>query len=219
MMQPPSKRKPLLTWGPALLALVLFPPLFALRRLGAFDFWWWMSLNAALVMAYTFFADKSYAALIKIDLKNGAARKILLGIFSAVLLYGIFYAGGAVSRILIPFAGSGINSVYAFKEGASTLRIALLMVFLIGPGEEIFWRGFLQRHWEKRFGPAAGYLLAALFYALIHLASGNIMLVLAAGVCALFWGGLYLKYRSVVLLVISHTIWDLMIFLAWTLNT
>jgi membrane protease YdiL (CAAX protease family) len=213
-----SKQRTLPAIAPGILAAALFIPLFAIRRIGPFDFWWWMSLNAVAVMAYSFFADRSYLKLIKDDLKTGLAKKILLGVASAVLLYCFFYAGNEVSQVIFPFAEGGINQVYAFKEGASVLRMALLMIFLIGPGEEIFWRGFLQRRWQTRFGSLKGYWLAALLYALVHLASGNIMLVLAAGVCGLFWGALFNRYRSVVMLVVSHTVWDIMIFLIWTLT-
>ena len=198
---------------PVSLAVLLFVPLFAVRRIGDFDFWWWMSLNAALVILFGFVFDRSYIRLIREDLRSQILKKIALGVFTAILLYGIFYAGNSISRVLLPFAGSGIQGVYGYKEGASVLRIGLLMIFLIGPGEELFWRGLIQRHWMERFGPVPGYLAAALIYALVHLSSGNIMLVLAAGVCGLFWGGLYLRYRSVTLLVISHTLWDLLIFL------
>lgn len=214
----PSKPRTLSALVPGILAAALFIPLFAIRRIGPLDFWWWMSLNAVAVMAYSFITDRSYLKLIKDDLKTGLVKKILLGVASAVLLYGFFYAGNQVSRIIFPFAENGINQVYAFKEGTSVLRMALLMIFLIGPGEEIFWRGFLQRRWQTRFGSLKGYWLAALLYALVHLASGNIILVLAAGVCGLYWGAMFSRYRSVVMLVVSHTVWDLMIFLIWTLT-
>lgn len=218
MIPLPSKPRTLPVIVPGILAAALFIPLFAIRRIGPFDFWWWMSLNAVAVMAYSFFSDRSYLKLIKDDLKTGLVKKILLGVASAVLLYGFFYAGNQVSRIIFPFAENGINQVYAFKEGTSVLRMALLMIFLIGPGEEIFWRGFLQRRWQTRFGSLKGYWLAALLYALVHLASGNIMLVLAAGVCGLFWGAMFNRYRSVVMLVVSHVVWDLMIFLIWVIH-
>ncbi|MCK4644775.1 MAG: CPBP family intramembrane metalloprotease [Candidatus Aminicenantes bacterium] len=218
MIPLPSKPRTLPAIVPGILAAALFIPLFAIRRIGPFDFWWWMSLNAVAVMAYSFITDRFYLKLIKDDLKTGMVKKILLGVASAVLLYGFFYAGNEVSRVIFLFAEGGINQVYTFKEGASVLRMALLMIFLIGPGEEIFWRGFLQRRWQTRFGSLKGYWLTALLYALMHLASGNIMLVLAAGVCGLFWGALFNRYRSVVMLVVSHTVWDLMIFLIWVIH-
>jgi len=198
---------------PAFLALVLFVPLFAFRQIGSFDFWWWMGLDVFLAVAFSILSDRSYGRILWDDLRSGAGRKILLGILSALVLYGIFFAGNILSRIILPFAGPGIDGVYGFKQGASVLRIGLLMGLIIGPGEELFWRGYLQRQWEKRFGSLPGFFASTLLYALIHAAGGNLMLVLAAGVCGIFWGALYLKYRSIVILVVSHTLWDLMVFL------
>jgi len=198
-------------------AVVLFVPLFLLRRLGPVDFWGWMSFNIAAVITFSLLSDRSYPALLKKDLKSGLPHKIILGLFSALLLYALFYAGNELSQIIFPFAETDISRVYSFKQSAATWRIAVLMVFIIGPGEEIFWRGFLQRKWTEKFGSLPGLIMAVFFYAGIHISSGNVMLVLAAVVCGLFWGVLYLRYRSVIMLIISHTIWDLLIFLAFPL--
>ena len=37
----------------ALLAAALFVPLFIVRGIGAFDFWWWMSVNLAALLVLT----------------------------------------------------------------------------------------------------------------------------------------------------------------------
>ncbi|MCJ7580744.1 MAG: CPBP family intramembrane metalloprotease [Candidatus Aminicenantes bacterium] len=202
----------------ASLAAVLLVPLFALRRIGGFDFWWWMSLNVLLLVSFGLYSDKSYLSLILKDLQDGLLKKIGLGILSAGLLYAVFFIGNEVSREIFPFAGTEIGQVYSFKQNASALRIMLLMIFIIGPGEELFWRGYLQRHWQNRFGKIKGFVIAAVLYALVHAASGNIMLVLSAGVCGLFWGFLYLRTRSILTICISHTLWDLMIFVFFTLG-
>jgi len=197
----------------ALLAAVLFIPLFIFRSLGPVDFWWWMSFNLVLLIGLSLAADKSFSGLILSDIKSMPARKVSMGILSALILYGIFFIGNGLIRLLCPLAGKGIGQVYGFKAGASPLRIVLLMALLIGPGEELFWRGFLQRRWQSFFGPVAGWLISTALYALIHAGSGNLMLVLAAVVCGLFWGALYLRYRSVLLIAVSHTLWDLLVFI------
>jgi uncharacterized protein len=196
----------------------LFIPLFIFHSIAGIDFWWWMSINISLLFLFTVLSDKSYLKILRNDLSLGIFHKIMLGILSAIILYVIFYLGNQVSRWIFTFAGEGINQVYAFKQDASTLRIILLMVLMIGPGEEVIWRGYLQRHWESRFGRRAGYFLSAAVYSLVHAASGNIMLIGAAGVCALFWGWIYLRYRSILLVAVSHTVWDLFIFIILPLS-
>ena len=199
--------------GVAVLIGVLFILLFSFRRLGPLDFWWWMGLNVALVAGVGFAADRDYAARLKLDLKAGMGRKAALGLASAFVLYGLFAAGRLAALKIFPFAASGIASVYGLKTGAGVARVALLVGLLIGPGEEIVWRGFLQENLGRRLGRVWGFLLTALVYALVHVASGNTILVLAAAVCGVFWGSLYAAWRSPVLNAVSHTAWALMIFI------
>jgi membrane protease YdiL (CAAX protease family) len=195
------------------LAAALLGPLLAFRRLGPVDFWWAMSASLAILVVVGVFSDDSFRSLLDHDLRRGVLKKIAIGLTSALGLYLIFWAGGTISRALLPFAAEGIEAVYAFKRDASVWRIVLLIVLVIGPGEEVFWRGFVQRRWENRLGFPLGWLLASSFYALVHVGSRNIMLVFAAFVCGLFWGALYSRTRSVLLVAVSHTAWDLAVFI------
>lgn len=194
-------------------AAVFFIPLFVFRQAGPLDFWWWMSANLVLLLAAGALADRGFLTSLAEDLGAGLAGKAALGLASALVLYGVFFAGNILSRVLFDFAGRNIDAVYGFKGGAAPLRITLLMALVIGPGEELFWRAFLQRRLAADLGPWPGFILATGLYAAVHLASGNIMLVLAALVCGIFWGLLYLRYRSPLLNAVSHTTWDIAVFL------
>lgn len=195
------------------LAIALFSPMFVLHQVGPFDFWWWMSTNLVLLLATCFVTDHDYLILLKKDLSKGLWSKIGIGLLSAFLLYLLFFAGNYLSRKWFDFAGSDIAGVYGFKGDAPGIRIALLMLAVIGPGEELFWRGYLQRKLSLKTGKWAGLIIALLLYTGVHILTGNIMLILAAFICGLFWGWLYLKYNSMVINVISHTIWDIVVFL------
>jgi len=197
----------------AVLAAALFVPLFVVRGLGAFDFWWWMSADIAVLLVLTASIDRRQLAAIAADIVDRPAVKIGLGLLAAVGLYAVFFAGNILARRILPFAGAGISQVYGFKTGASPLRVIFLMALVIGPGEELFWRGYLQRNFQDRCGGFGGFLLATALYTLVHAGSGNPMLVLAAAVCGLFWGYLYLRTKSVLLVLISHTVWDLAVFI------
>jgi len=202
----------------AALAAALFVPLFVLRGIGAFDFWWWMSANLAVLLALTAAIDRRQLVLIAQDILERPAAKIGWGILAAAGLYAVFFIGNILARRILPFAGSGISQVYGFKAGVSPLRVIFLMSLVIGPGEELFWRGYLQRNFEERWGGWKGFLAATAVYALVHAGSGNPMLVLAAAVCGLFWGYLYLRTKSILLVLISHTIWDLAVFILFPFN-
>jgi len=211
-------RKPVSPFIVAGAAAALYLSLFAFERAGLLDFWLWMAVSAAAVTALAFRADRAFAGRIREDLGQSLMPKIVLGVLSAAILYVVFYLGNGISRELFSFAGEGIGRVYRFKEGASTLRVGLLIGLLIGPAEEIFWRGYLQQAWQKLLGGPGAWILAAAVYSLIHVTSGNPMLVLAAAVCGFFWGGLYWRFKSLLLVVVSHTLWDLSVFIFWPFN-
>jgi len=198
-----------------ILAAVLFIALFRLRHLGPLDFWAWLAANVILVSAVGFALDRDYARRLRLDLRSGLLRKAALGVLSAAALYAVFAAGRVAALRLFPFAGAEIGNVYALKAGVPVLRVALLIGLVIGPGEELFWRGFFQERVAATTKPLFGFVLTAMLYTAVHLASGNIMLVLAAAVCGVFWGWLYLRFRSPVLNIVSHTLWDLAVFVVF----
>ena len=206
------------TWAITILAAILFVPLFVTRGIAWFDFWWWLSANLILLLILVALFDKGWREELLGDVKARVPFKIGLGLLSACALFALFYVGNIVSRKIFPFAGTGIADIYGFKAQASPLRVALLMVLVIGPGEELFWRGFLQRRVQREQGPWQGFAIATSVYALVHIGSGNPMLVLAAGLCGLCWGLLYLRANSFLTNVVSHTVWDIAIFLLFPLS-
>jgi hypothetical protein len=197
------------------LAAILFIALFRFQRLGPLDFWAWLAANAVLVVALGLVLDRGYAARLRRDAASAPLRKIMIGIASAALLYAVFAASRLLALRLFPFAANGIAGVYALKSGVPLLRVVLLVALVIGPAEELFWRGFFQHNVAETAGRRRGFVLAALLYAAVHLASGNVMLVLAAAVCGLFWGWLYLRFRSPLANIVSHTLWDLAVFVVF----
>jgi uncharacterized protein len=194
-------------------ASLLFIPLFIYRGIGFIDFWWWMSIALILLISTGILIDHDYFASLAMDVKRDITRKIITGLGAAFMLFAVFFIGNIVSRHIFTFAGGNIDAIYGFKGGATPLRIMILMALIIGPGEELFWRGFLQKRFSRDCGVWTGYVLATAIYTVVHTASGNIMLVLAALVCGIFWGFLYFRYGSMVINIVSHTVWDIAVFL------
>jgi uncharacterized protein len=100
-------------------------------------------------------------------------RHIAVGVTSAVFLYFVFMFGGWLLQQIIPFARAEIFSVYNYGGGASLHLVAFLLLFVTGPAEEIYWRGFLQKQLVRRFSPVAGMLLATTAYAFVHIWYGK----------------------------------------------
>jgi len=145
-------------------------------------------------------------------------RSLWMGPLSAFVLYGIFWLGKEFSTALFSFASKEISNVYVSRAELSPALIGALLFLVIGPCEEIYWRGFLQRSITKSLGPKAGLFLTSGIYALVHIFTLNVMLLMAAAVCGLFWGWLYQREKSLIPVILSHSIWDLVIFVLFPLT-
>ncbi|MCS7170658.1 MAG: CPBP family intramembrane metalloprotease, partial [Candidatus Kapabacteria bacterium] len=96
--------------------------------------------------------------------------------------------------------------------------IALLLAVWIGPAEEVFWRGILQRYLQMRLQPIWGLLVATVLYALVHIWSGNPPLLLAAFAAGMAWGALFLWTGSLIPGIVSHALWDVLMFVVLPLQ-
>ncbi len=140
------------------------------------------------------------------------------GVLAAAALYAVFAVGNWAARAMFDFAPPELSGIYAIREQGDVWIIALVLLFITSPAEEIFWRGFVQRWCQGKWGVFAGWIAAGLFYAGVHIASCNIMLTLAALVAGLFWGLLYWGTRNLFICVVSHALWTVAAFVLWPFN-
>lgn len=183
---------------------VMFSPWTAPRL----NFWLVMAVTTAVLSAAGLWLQKDRLR----EIYAFKPSHVLLGLASALILYAVFWVGNLVSTQIFHFARPEIAGIYSTREQASPLVIGLLLLFWVGPAEEIFWRGFVQERLCGRYGRTGGYLAASLVYAAIHVFGFNFMLFMASLICGLFWGAMYLRYRSVWPGLISHAVWDVLIF-------
>jgi len=192
------------------LAAVLWYLSFGLQL---FNFWLAMAAGTTVLALLTFvFYGVPFVT------REINRRAFLLGIGSAVVLYGIFWLGYVLSALLFYFGPTEITSIYDLRSGSQTWVIMLVLLFITSPAEEIYWRGFLQRWLNQHLGPIPAWILTAVIYGGMHIVSGNTMLVLAALVAGLFWGYIFMKVRSVVPLIISHALWAVTVFILFPIH-
>lgn len=144
--------------------------------------------------------------------------EILIGILGAGVLYGIFWLGNHLSTQVFSFAGEQVDSIYAIKQQGNKGIIATVLVLITSPGEEIFWRGYIQRTAIERWGRIPGLLVGIAVYAGVHIASGNFMLVGAAFTAGVFWCLLYSWRQNLTACVISHSLWTVSVFLLFPIR-
>jgi membrane protease YdiL (CAAX protease family) len=168
------------------------------------NFWVKIGLSVLIVLSYSLIWQRPTVSF--------RLRSILLGALSAAVLYGIFVLGNALAPYVVHGAPTQVGGIYGLGSGTDRLLIFLLLALVTGPGEEIFWRGFLQSRMAARWGNVAGYVATTFVYAAVHLFSGNLILTLAALIAGAYWGALYLWRRDLGLLIVSHSLWSAVIF-------
>lgn len=168
------------------------------------NFWAKIGISVVIICLYSLRWQRP-----KLRLTLSAA---LGGILSAAVLYGLFFLGNLLAPYIIPGAGGQVGGIYDLGTGTDRVLIFLLLCLITGPGEEIFWRGFLQENLMRRYGDLRGFVLGTLVYGGVHLFSLNLMLILAALVAGAFWGLLYLWRRDLGLVIVSHSLWSAFIF-------
>jgi membrane protease YdiL (CAAX protease family) len=115
---------------------------------------------------------------------------------------------------MFDFARSQVDTIYLMKEDESPWLLTFLMLFLIGPAEEIYWRGYVQKTLSERWTPNIGFIVTTLIYALVHAGSCNFMLTMAALVAGAGWGLVYRLYpQRFTAIILSHALWDVAVFI------
>ena len=168
------------------------------------NFWIKIGLSVLAVFLYSLFWQKP-----KISLQ---LRSFLVGLLSAAILYLIFFVGHKLAPHILSGSNAQVEGIYSLGAGTNRVFIFLLLFFITSPGEEIFWRGFLQDRLMKKWGTLSGYLITTTIYAGVHVFSLNLILILAALLAGAFWGFLYLWKRDLLIQITSHSFWSAVIF-------
>lgn len=132
-------------------------------------------------------------------------RDVPLGVAVAAGLFAVFQVGDRAARSVMPKGNAEIGDIYALRAIRPKEEIALRLATIIGPAEELFWRGWLQRR--------VGWLPASAAYGGAHLVTRNTTLIGAASVAGIYWGALAALGVPMTALIVSHSLWDVWIFL------
>lgn len=162
--------------------------------------------------------------LLGVSIASGIGSGVIIGLIGGKILQilnltGFSFADGHNLQLSL---GSFEIKFSLAKElsyrllGMSDTPQGLLLYFAfsilaIGLGEEIFWRGFIQKKIAARLKTAAAIWITALLFALIHFYvfillpfdKGMILLVLI-GIVGAIWGYLYAKTENIWSVAMSH---------------
>jgi uncharacterized protein len=166
-------------------------------------------------MTYTGLGLGSWALLTSSPARRAGIRwwHVPLGLASAAILYVTFRFGDRFARRFVPTGEREIREIYALRTLRPKEEIAARLATIVGPAEELFWRGLVQAAFMRRHGRWRGAALATVAYGGVHVTSGNFTLLGAAGVAGAHWCALYALGVPLGALVVSHVAWDIWIFL------
>jgi membrane protease YdiL (CAAX protease family) len=199
--------------GRALLGLAAAQVAFAATFRGPRPrFWQRMTATGVALGGYALAASPS-ARRVRIGPKD-----VALGLSSAAVLYVTFWVGDRVARRIVPSGEEDIADIYALRELRPRNEIALRLVSIVAPAEEVFWRGLVQSALMERYGRWPGAALAIAAYGGVHVVTGNFTLFGAATVAGAHWGALYALGVPLGALIVSHAAWDVWIFLLQPTN-
>lgn len=199
-------------WKPfpaIIIAAVLWFVMFSPWTAPYVNFWVMMTFSGLTLTAYSTWASSGWWKDIRLDMSN-----ILLGVALAAVLWGVFWVGDKLSSLMFDFARPQVDMIYGMKEGENPWVLTALMLFIIGPAEEIFWRGYLQKSFSKKWNPNIGFVVTTLLYSLVHVSKFNFMLIMAAAVAGFVWGLAYRFYpEKFGAILLSHALWDCAVFI------
>ena len=174
-------------------------------------FWYLYTFTMLLFIALSF-------VLVKMEDEVQTWEYLVFGIGYGTLTYGLIATAYRFASI---FTNDAAISVEQFLSvyGPTTVWHYLLLMLIIAPGEELFWRGFVQQKLKAYMSPFFAVLVASLLFGLSMSFSGFWLGVLAAVTSGILWGLLYEWKRSMPLIIIAHITMTILLFLVLPLNT
>jgi membrane protease YdiL (CAAX protease family) len=141
---------------------------------------------------------------------SATPRRIVLGLVSGGVLYGLTRAGVLVLKAAWPAWEGYARELNSWKSGYSTVFLAVTLVMIV-IAEEVLWRGVVARFMMERWGAAFGVLAGAALYTAAHVATMNPLLLAAAFGCGVYWGLLAAATDDLTAPIVSHLVWDVMV--------
>ena len=179
------------------------------------------------MMFFTFYERAIFWYLYAFTLLVGIAIALVAGKFEdriptwKYLIYGIGYGTityGFVKLgfMLLPYLDdNATKEIMKFLNvyGPQNIFHYLMLIFIVAIGEEMFWRGYVQQQLKRFTSPVWAVIITALLFSLSLAISGFMPGALAAIVVGLIWGTLYEWKKSLPLIIVSHIVFVLLLFL------
>ncbi|WP_062104442.1 CPBP family intramembrane glutamic endopeptidase [Bacillus niameyensis] len=173
-------------------------------------FWYLYTATMLVLISITIMNEK-------IEDKTANTKHMLIGVISGIGLYLIVAAGNLIFGILPGNFDKIVATLYD-RFSPEWFWQYLALIFIIAPGEELFWRGFIQKRFMNNMGTFSSIFASAALYAGAFIFTDYPILIIMAFVSGIFWGLLYVWKRSIPLLIVSHLLFDLLLLIFFPLS-
>jgi len=162
------------------------------------------------ILALLFFTKIFKRRLVELGLTTlKFGRNIMLGI--AVGIGGWFIAVliALILEMLIPYEVPEWFTRMLTPTSALDLAYFMILTWvLIGPCEELFFRGFIQGTFTAWKGPVAGLIAGSILFGLAHFDPTLWFRTIPTALLGLIYGALYARRKSIIPVAIAHSIND-----------
>lgn len=173
-------------------------------------FWYMFTATMLILISYSISNEK-------IENQTSFIINLFYGTLSGIILYLLFWIGNYLIELFnLPFSKE-ITKLYKSFSPSQIWHYVVLLLIIV-PGEELFWRSFVQKRLSNHMGTILSITVAALLYTTIQMYSGSFIHLFSALFAGVFWGALYAWKKSIPLIIISHLIFDLALFILFPLR-
>jgi membrane protease YdiL (CAAX protease family) len=154
-----------------------------------------LPVSEGIILAITLlFAKYKGAGLKDLGLKKPSLKKVIAFSFAALLLLFLAASISSVQESIFGAPPDAESLTYAILPRNDVQLVALLgiAIFLVGPAEELAFRGFVQKGFENSFGKTAGLVIASVMFGLLH-GLNSLYSILPVTVVSLFLGYIWQK--------------------------
>jgi len=130
-----------------------------------------LPITEGLILGITLFFMKQKGSTIKdLGLKMPRLKTILIVSFAAILLIFLAFFISIIEELVLgpdPLAEELLTALLPQNSFQLFLLIGI-SIFLVGPAEELAFRGFIQRGLENSYGKIPGLMLTSVMFGMLH---------------------------------------------------
>ena len=130
-----------------------------------------LPITECIILGITLlFAKQKGAGLRELGLKKPSLRTLVIVSFAAVFLLLLAGSISVVEEVVLgpdPDAELLVAAILP-KDSFQLVALIGISLALVGPAEELAFRGFIQRGFENSFGKTMGLLIASILFGLLH---------------------------------------------------